>query len=268
MSNKLETIDKSKLVEALLCSVEKCIQLRNSLKWEREVRSDTPPVLWFGNLNSGKEVVLTLGANPSINEYQRNKSSGQLMMDGYERLRTLKGSESYEQVLNDKKLQDEILDGYNDYFKNNPYKAWFGDTEKVEGVLRGADASYYMNSNKRFQGVHIDFFPFATKSNYKDIKSIIEKDLFENGNWSRLLLVDLIKAIKPKFLILIGDTNRTDFAKYFFPNLSFENHKNFYWGFEDYLELNIYGSDYYYPNCSMGNASVCGQKILEHYLRL
>jgi len=46
-----------------------------------------------------------------------------------------------------KLLRNEIINSYSEYFKQRPYKAWFGNSNggKIEGFLNGCDASYYEN---------------------------------------------------------------------------------------------------------------------------
>ena len=126
-----------------------------------------PPIVWFGDTESEKPKVVTIGVNPSDREFCDGK--GNLLSKSRINL-----------SLNIAQLENS----YNKYFNNNPYANWFGKKGKVEGFLNGMQASYY-GKGKR-QAIHIDLFPFATNPTYTRIqgyvgKDIVDQDLFKTN---------------------------------------------------------------------------------------
>ncbi len=133
-----------------------------------------PPILWFGNALVAKPVVLTVGANPSRQEYlsdtsavalaKFDRSNGHGTLSHLERsasrFRVLAPAESLADVLSSPHMRSEILTGYNKYFVRNPY-IWFGRQQEpynVEAFLRGMGASYYDRQPQPLQALHIDLF--------------------------------------------------------------------------------------------------------------
>ena len=122
--------------ELLIEATKMLIGLRLKNDWVKEMPSRCPPILWFGNSLSSKPKVLTIAANPSRWEYldescrenlAKVKASGDESLLTYikrPRFRVLDAlCESLQQVTEDRKLRDEIIQGYNDYFLKckNPY---------------------------------------------------------------------------------------------------------------------------------------------------
>ena len=59
----------------LLDATCKLVELHDDPKWAAQLPTRCPPVLWFGNATSSKPKVLTLGANPSREEFLSDSSA-------------------------------------------------------------------------------------------------------------------------------------------------------------------------------------------------
>ena len=219
----------------LIEATKKLLWLWQQDGWAKELLSRRwPPILWFGNARSPKRKILTIGANPSRWEYLDNSCRGDLKMykkTGDEsllkklchldkpRFRVLdEASESLERILADRTVRGEIVQGYNDYFSSNPYHLWFGhpkeDSYKVEGFLRGLGASFYTAETMPYQAIHIDLLPFATLSNFGEIRQqMASADLFDSG-WARQTVASLGRLFHPMAIIVFGKTNACYLAKH------------------------------------------------------
>jgi hypothetical protein len=185
-------------------------------------------VLWFGNSISESPKVLTFGANPSRWEFL-DKSVGKIGLKVkrvYEknylesakmRIYRLDEDHTYSDILNNHKMQSDIIDSYNNYFKSGNSYHWFGKNKtnphNVEGVLRSLNASYFENSMK-YRACHIDLFPFATISNFTSIQNIARRDILSD-NWAKNIVDELLNYFKPKFIIVFGKNNFDYFCTYF-----------------------------------------------------
>ncbi|WP_319421108.1 hypothetical protein [Pleurocapsa sp. FMAR1] len=240
MSNSLECNSTARSL--LIHAVKKQIKLREQDEWKKELPERCPPILWFGNAETKKPIILTVAANPSRKEYLNETPESALKKvknneplnyreTPNNRFRVLNQTEELADILNDQQLQDEIINGYNFYFypqdeRYTAYTKWFGmnkpDSYNVEGFLRGFGASYYPNNNLSYQAVHIDLFPFATLSNFKCLlenENINEEDLFGN-NWAANFIQSLITMLQPSSLILFGRTNFNYFSQYIDSSIS------------------------------------------------
>lgn len=193
------------MIENLLHeSTIKMLELINSSnEWKDELYEHAPPILWFGNLENKKPKIVTIGANPSrweiINKNQTPRA----------RFRVLKNGETLNDIPINQELTGEILNSYNSYFKNDPYEDWFGKINspfRVECFLRGMNASYYDDIDNEFAAIHIDLFPFATKSDYNKISGMVSRDLFQNS-WAKTTLFSLLAYISPKHVVVFGRAN-------------------------------------------------------------
>jgi hypothetical protein len=221
----------------LIDATAKLIELRRHGTWMKELPSRCPPILWFGNALSPKRKVLTIAANPSRWEYldvsckpvlDKVKENGDESLLTYleppkNRFRVLDtATESLNGILTAPKLRAEIIQGYNNYFLEckNPFCQFFGKENggKVEGFLRGLGASFYPAVNEsqvKYQAIHIDLFPFATLSNFKELKLLAVADLFSSG-WARQTVAALIHLFNsaPAAVIAFGRANVDCFAKH------------------------------------------------------
>ncbi len=120
----------------LLEATEKLMGLHQEPEINRQLLSKAPPVLWFGNNVSPKDKIVTIGANPSREEFLSEnkfkswericKNEPLRYLSGHSsRFKTLNTTQDWTHILNDVKLREEILESFNQYFNRNPYK-WFG----------------------------------------------------------------------------------------------------------------------------------------------
>ena len=204
----------------LIEATNKLISLSRIYEWNKELLEKAPPVLWFGNSNSGKDKILTFGANPSRWEFLKQKQSTlpakKVYLTGInKRFRHLDNNQSYSDIISNAHLQEDIINSFNDYFIKNPYK-WFGKNKNepynVEGFLKGMDASYYDKETK-YQALHIDLFPFVTISDFNKIKTIAERDVFSN-NWAKNFIDELLFKLNPKAILIFGRANFNYFCKF------------------------------------------------------
>ena len=199
-------------------------------------RRAAPPILWFGNALTAKPVILTIGANPSRQEYLADTSQEAVqkviqtgndsllrhLESPHNRFRLLTKAEMLDDIATNESLQADIIAGYNAYFRRNPYK-WFGmpkhDSYNVEGFLRGMGASYFDHSDTPHQAIHIDLYPFATLQDFGSLLHMAEKDLF-NTRWAQGLVSSLIGVFHPVALVVFGRTNCEYFATHIDHSLS------------------------------------------------
>lgn len=210
-------------------ATEKLIELSKTEEFKNELLTEAPPVLWFGDNSDTRKKIVTIGANPSREEFlSENKLQAQERLINGENLQYLKNSkkrfkhldtdQDWFSILKDKSLQEEIINSYNNYFRRNPYK-WFGQkgtgkdlSYNVEGFINGLDASYYEGS-KKYQCLHIDLMPFPTISDFTSILKESEEHVFKN-EWSKKFLDKLIKEINPKSIVVFGRTNLKYFQRF------------------------------------------------------
>lgn len=216
----------------LIESSEKLIESLSYDELKSELLYKAPPVLWFGNLESKKSKVLTIGANPSRKEFLAvgSEDAKKAIYDGSnpnylkgesKRFFHIRGLEELKNIKEDASLRNDIIQSYNDYFKtpSTVYSKWFGKKSidnklsfRVEGFLNSLNSSFY-ESNNKYSAIHVDLLPFATISDFKDLKPILEKYYFKNG-WAQNILKSLIQYINPVKIIVFGKTN----AEYFINN--------------------------------------------------
>jgi len=230
----------------LVKAARKLIDMQVIPDWENELLSKAPPVLWFGNSQSAKPKILTVGANPSRWEFLDQKLCEALFKpyqkQYYEtkylsknRFYHLAENQSYENILQSEQLRERIIFSFDHYFETNPYN-WFGNNKNysynVEGLLRGMKASYFDNPtdfHSEYQACHIDIFPFATISDFKSIQEITERDIL-CSNWAKEIVDGLIEYFKPEKILVFGRTNFNYFSKYFeIDKISTEKNTCFIW---------------------------------------
>jgi hypothetical protein len=221
----------------LIEATKKLLSLRQQDDWAKELPRRTPPILWFGNARSQKPKVLTIGANPSRWEYLddscrpdliRFQGSGDELLLSYleppkHRFRVLDTArESLEGIWADSRIRNEIIQGYDNYFCNNPYRKWFGHPKEqsynVEGFLRGLGASYYDTETTPYQAIHIDLLPFATLSNFNKLEHMTAT-LFSSG-WAKQFVASLVRLFQPTLLVAFGRANVKHLATHIDPSIS------------------------------------------------
>ena len=148
------------------------------------------PILYFGNLSAyfkSEFKVITAALNPSDAEFKEFKNSNPTFLRFPEYNNTI----------------ETLKFSLNNYFKNRPYKKWFGVPNVSNSgflpLLNGLGACYYEGSQKN-TALHTDICsPLATSPTWsglkKDEKNILFKDGFEL--WKKLVL-----EIKPDLILM------------------------------------------------------------------
>lgn len=222
-----------KYYDLLVEATKKMIELSKEPDLKKELLTKAPPVLWFGDNLTAKNKIVTIGANPSREEFLsenknisqeriNNGSSVKYIKEPLNRFKVLANDQDWTNILEDPTLQEEIITSYNNYFRKdkggNPYK-WFGrrstDNEfsyNAEGFINALDASYFEGSRK-YQGLHIDLMPFPTISDFTSILKESETYIFKDG-WAKEFLDKLISEINPKTIVVFGRTNLNYLVKF------------------------------------------------------
>jgi len=183
-------------------AILKQLELLSLDTWKEELIHHAQPILWFGNILSKKNRVLTIAANPSRWEVLHKGGLPRA------RVRVLKSDEFPNDILRNEVLAEEILQSYNDYFTYDPY-SWFGkqnEPHKVEGFLRGMHASYYELQDYEQVALHADLFPFPTMQDYSKIATFAVRDLFKSS-WARDVLFEIIDEVNPARIVVFGRRN-------------------------------------------------------------
>ncbi|SHH48947.1 hypothetical protein SAMN04488109_4017 [Chryseolinea serpens] len=122
-------------------------------------------------------------------------------MRRFQTLRSLKLSKWSDLDDNHERL---VLDSCLNYFKRNPYDAWF---KKLDYIISGANYSYYFPLGN---ACHLDLIPFATARKWSDLETKEKLLLLElSGDTLGVLL----KASKVNLLVLNGITVVQSFLK-------------------------------------------------------
>jgi len=167
------------------------------------------PILYFGDLkayNNSKLKIVTVGKNPSLNEFKLNKN------DEYSFVRFPKWN----------KNEQNLTETLNDYFKIKPLKKWFSS---FEPVLNGMNASYYTGEGENI-AIHTDICsPIATNPTWSKLKPKEQNELFEKGF---LIWEKLIEELNPDVILVSIPTSLFEsvFGKKENVLLQFEDKKN------------------------------------------
>lgn len=206
--------------EILVRAAQRNLTLWDDPSWQRELIDTAPPVLWFGRLfDDGTELpkILTIAANPSRKEFVQGKEDPTPLKKP--RFEVLRNHTELRSLISDGECQRRIIQGFNRYFETRPYTHWFGKKNgaKAEGLLNGLGASFYHSAvqGTLYRAVHADLVPFATMSDFRDIKDdLIEPALFAPG-WACETLGQIISLVKPTAIIVLGSTNAEYYQRYF-----------------------------------------------------
>lgn len=202
----------NKEIELLKGALTKQREIREKDYWENEILGLSPPVLWFGDSNK-KELLATVGANPSRREFLDSRN-GHYLEKSKQRFYHLKTLD-IQHICKDERVLEKIIESYNRYFHQNPYRVWFGrpSGSKVEGFLNGFGASFY--SEKPIGVVHTDLLPFATMSDFSKLNDrLLKRDFFDSG-WAKSFFDKLMEHLNPSAIIVFGRTNVEYFSKYY-----------------------------------------------------
>lgn len=185
------------------------IQAMNQLAEIKSVdsRFDFPcPVCWFGNLDTKKPLILTMGINPSDKDFLHQDT----------------GFKCFRGLRNNSITPQSIIDAFNNYFHREPYTHWFNAQQKL---LCPLNASYYNDVDTDYQLVHIDLFPFATSPKWAKLSLTpqFKSLLFDYG---LQLIADIIAKYEPKLILSFGGFNDkvSAFRNYWRESFSLEDH--------------------------------------------
>ena len=168
----------------------------------QEVVTPSIPIMYFGDFEAYKKSsvrIVTVGLNPSNNEFQRNDRE----LPSFFRFPEWEKNNRY-------------LETLNSYFETGKsYDDWFG--KGYENVLNGMDASYYSINHKSNRALHTDIFtPIATNPTWtklgKETQIALSKEGFEI--WKSLIEIlnphIILSALSQKDLFYIDITGRSE----------------------------------------------------------
>ena len=181
----------------MLQSVTQAIAQLANIKSE-DSRFDFPcPVCWFGNLDTKKPLILTMGINPSDKEFLHQDT----------------GFKCFRGLRNNSITPQSIRDAFNNYFHREPYTHWFNAQQKLLSPL---NASYYNDVNTDYQLVHIDLFPFATFPKWAKLSLTPQFKSLLFG-YGLQLIADIIAKYKPKLILSFGgfESKKSALKEYF-----------------------------------------------------
>lgn len=182
----------------LLAEIENCQNLLNSIVLSGNNEFNFPcPICWFGNIETEKPIIFTMGINPSCDEFIPPIPASTPCRFRGMGLGNITDSSLY--------------DAYNGYFSGasaNPYGKWFSMLQR-RVTDAGIDGCFHSKEDKqyKYQLVHVDLFPFATDPKWSELvkkygaNNPIIKQCINAGN---TLLHKLIQICQPKAIISFG----------------------------------------------------------------
>lgn len=156
-----------------------------------DVLSWGSPIPSFGDATTAR--VATVGLNPSWREFL--DETGSELEGADRRFHTLNSLDLDSWVHADSGHLRLILQSCHEYFRSNPYDAWFG---VLDAVIAGTGASYYGSEPS---ACHLDLIPFATTRRWNDLTGWQQARLLELSND---LLLHLLRESTIQLLILNG----------------------------------------------------------------
>ena len=182
------------------------------------------PIVWFGDLVSQRNVIVTFGSNPSDKEFCSKVSRFPNSQSG------------------STPLPSDLAKDYNGYFNVNPYNSWFNSIREF------AHENFHSNA----ECIHVDALPFATSVKYSEFKNISAvsghnsnfKDWRAVLEWGRAFVKEVLgKIVNGNNVLGISVVGRTNFELFkevfgnqFTYNVSKKNDYSVFKG-----ELVIYG---------------------------
>lgn len=180
----------------------KLLKSNNSI----DIVKESIPVLWFGK--PSKDNWLTIATNPSTREFL--DKDDQVLLGDQTRFFVREKGMSLEDYAEDENQLKATIDSYHSYFnKNTAYRNWFGKPNgaKLEGFLNGMGGSFY-NLQNSHNVIHTDFFPIATTKQMSRVKN---RENLMDSSFSKEVLKEVLIAIKPSLIIILGRENCTRF---------------------------------------------------------
>lgn len=162
--------------------INRTLQYYQSFSSKSFVVKPSLPILYFEDLikyNNSTIKVITLGKNPSDNEFRDSKTD----LFSFVRFPKWRSTE--------KNLGETL----NANFKTLPLKKWFSS---FEPILNGMDCSYYGRKAKNIV-IHIDFCsPIATSPTWSNLKKKEQDDLFIEGH---LIWLELLEELQLSYIL-------------------------------------------------------------------
>lgn len=168
---------------------------KKSLQYVQSAKTSLP-IVWFGNLDkyfSSKIRILTIGLNPSNNEFTEERFLG-----------VASAFETHD--------NQAVFDGLNKYFTFNPYKDWFIAYERVLNRSNW-NATYGGKVSRNLwaknYAIHIDYFSaIATNPTWSKLDNVARVKL------QRIDLFDkLFEILRPD--IVLFSTSEDEICKHF-----------------------------------------------------
>ena len=145
------------------------------------------PILFFGNYEryfASPVGVVTVGLNPSRKEFPEG-----------DRFARFPAAAGLSKISTDDELAT-YLEALSNYFRVNPYQAWFDVS--FEKVLQGFGASYYEGAEN--VALHTDFCsPLATDPTWSKLRSVDRETL---GTEGKALWHDLVERLEPDVVVM------------------------------------------------------------------
>jgi hypothetical protein len=144
--------------------IEKTFEYFDKHSSNKAIVSPSLPILYFGDLEAyehSKLKVVTVGKNPSDNEFRLNKNQD------FSFVRFSKWNTN----------RRNLTESLNPYFKKRPLKQWFSS---FEPILNGLSASYYKGAENI--AIHTDICsPLATNPTWSKLPKSTHEELYNEG---------------------------------------------------------------------------------------
>jgi hypothetical protein len=162
-------------------------QCYDTLKNEPYIVTPSIPILFFGDSERywrSSPKIITVGLNPSQREFPPSEP--------FQRFRT--AANITPQNLASQQATDYLV-ALNTYFRNDPYRLWFG---AFEPILNGLDASYYDGHTNAALNTDL-CSPLATAPTWSGLTAIQQTKLMETGVelWHQL-----VAQLQPDIVIM------------------------------------------------------------------
>lgn len=163
--------------------INKTFDYFDNFKNESFVVNPSLPILYFGDLASYKRSdikILTVGKNPSDNEFRLKKS------DKFSFVRFSSWNETTR----------NLIPTLNNYFEDKPLKLWFSC---FEPILNGLRASYYKGKKTNI-ALHTDVCsPLATDPTWSKLSKDNQNSLYKEGLF---IWKELIEELQPDIMLV------------------------------------------------------------------
>lgn len=169
---------------------------------QKHHNSNLGPVFYFGKLKEAE--IATISINPSHREFV--DKNGLLLTGSKKRFETLPSLGRTDWNNLTQAEYDQMTRCFDEYFENNPYRAWF---DRLEQIINFSDYSYYKEKIDKgyHRAAHLDLFAIATYPIWRNIIIPQDKeDLMKLGLPALLYLLSVIKSPSLHTIVLNGST--------------------------------------------------------------